>query len=143
MDCPVTDSDIEFYQENGFIQYQRFFSEQQMDRLRDVIDRAIDGLHAYIDRKTRQLRRAESRLRGITVFNHRQRDLIGHALRHPHHQYTIHSHRVSHDIAYQTANRDLLDLRDRGLLKAFKIGKTYHFTPTENLEELLSEIGAD
>ena len=41
MDCPVTDSDIEFYRQNGFIQYKRFFSGQEMDRLRDVIDRAI------------------------------------------------------------------------------------------------------
>ncbi len=41
MDCPVTDSDIEFYRQNGFMQYKRFFSGQEMDRLRDVIDHAI------------------------------------------------------------------------------------------------------
>ena len=41
MDCPVTDSDIEFYRQNGFMQYKRFFSSEEMDRLRDVIDRAI------------------------------------------------------------------------------------------------------
>ncbi len=41
---PVTDSDIEFYQENGYIQYKGFFSAAEMDRLRAAIDEAI-GSH--------------------------------------------------------------------------------------------------
>ncbi len=41
MDCPVTDSDIEFYQQNGFMRYKGFFSRQEMDRLRATIDDAI------------------------------------------------------------------------------------------------------
>ena len=41
MHSSVTDSDIEFYQENGFIQYREFFSAEEMDRLRSVIDSAI------------------------------------------------------------------------------------------------------
>jgi phytanoyl-CoA hydroxylase len=43
-DVAVSDSDIEFYQENGFIQYKSFFSASEMDRLRTVIDDAI-GSH--------------------------------------------------------------------------------------------------
>jgi ectoine hydroxylase-related dioxygenase (phytanoyl-CoA dioxygenase family) len=39
--CPVTAADVEAYQENGFIQYRDFFSAQEMDGLREVIDRAI------------------------------------------------------------------------------------------------------
>ena len=38
---PVTDQDIEFYQENGFIQYKEFFSTSEMDHLREAIDGAI------------------------------------------------------------------------------------------------------
>ena len=40
-DVPVTNSDIEFYQDNGFIQYKSFFTAAEMDRLRAVIDDAI------------------------------------------------------------------------------------------------------
>jgi ectoine hydroxylase-related dioxygenase (phytanoyl-CoA dioxygenase family) len=41
VDVAVTDQDIEFYQENGFIQYKQFFSISEMNRLRATIDDAI------------------------------------------------------------------------------------------------------
>ena len=106
----------------------------------DVIQRAIQGLHEYIKRKTRQLQVAEHELRGSAALNHRQRALISHALRHPHHRYTIHSHRMSHDVVYQTGRTDLLDLRDRGLLYARKIGRTWYFTPADGLEQKLARL---
>jgi hypothetical protein len=33
----------------------------------------------------------------------------------------------------------LIDLRDRGLLQAVKVGKTWNFTPVEDLEARLAE----
>lgn len=41
MSHDVTDSDIESYQRNGFIQFKNFFSADEMDRLRSIIDNAI------------------------------------------------------------------------------------------------------
>jgi len=106
----------------------------------DVIRRAVDELHKYVARKTKQLEALESELRGMVVLNHRQRALISHALRHPHHRYTIESHRVSQNVAYQTARTDLLDLAERGLMESGKVGREWHFTPVTDLERRLAEV---
>jgi len=106
----------------------------------DVIRKAIEQLHQYIARKTEQLHAVEAQLRSTPILNHRQRALLGHALRHPHHRYTIESHRVSHDVVYQTARRDLLELAELGLLRSGKIGKTWHFTPAEDLDKRLGQL---
>lgn len=82
----------------------------------------------------------ERELRGIAVLNHRQRALIGHAIRHPDQRYTIKSHRVSHNVVYQTSRTDFLDLEKRGLLRAEKIGRTWYFTPMVDLEKKLAEL---
>jgi Fic family protein len=103
----------------------------------EVIRRAIDDLHAYIERDMQRLASAERDLQGLTVLNHRQRDLIGHALRHPGHHYTIDYHRNSHNVVYETARTDLMDLVERGLMVKRKIGKTWHFTPAPEMEAKL------
>jgi Fic family protein len=105
-----------------------------------VIRRAMKELHDYIARKTSALRATESRLRGITALNHRQQALINHALRHPHQRYMFRSHQMSHNVTYQTARTDLLDLERRGLLTSQKVGKTWHFTPVPDLEERLARL---
>ncbi|HUS73814.1 MAG TPA: Fic family protein [Sedimentisphaerales bacterium] len=106
----------------------------------DIIRQAVKALYEYIERKTKRLQAIENQLRGIIVLNHRQRALISHALRHPHQRYTIRAHQISHNVAYQTARTDLLDLENRGLLKSQKIGKTWHFTPASDLEERLAKL---
>ncbi len=106
----------------------------------EVIRRAIKQLYEYTERKTKRLQAIENQLRGIIVLNHRQRALIGHALRHPHHRYTIKSHQISHNVVYQTSRLDLLDLENRGLLDSRKIGKTWYFTPVSDLEQRLAKL---
>jgi len=106
----------------------------------DVIRRAIKELHEYIKRKTEQLRTIEHKMRGMAALNHRQRALISHALRHPYQHYTIRSHQVSHNVVYQTSRLDLFDLELRGLLKCRKVGRTWHFTPVDELEERLAKL---
>ena len=106
----------------------------------DIIRQAIKALYEYIERKTKRLQAIENQLRGIIVLNHRQRALIGHALRCPHYKYTIKSHQISHNVVYQTSRTDLLDLERRGLLKSDKIGKTWYFTPVSDLEEKLAKL---
>ncbi len=113
-----------------------YFILQQLN----VIGRAIKELHAYIERKTSVLQAIESRLRGITMLNHRQQALISHALRHPHQRYTISSHQMSHNVVYQTARTDLLDLEHHGLLIGRKVGRIWYFTASPDIEEKLSRI---
>jgi Fic family protein len=107
-----------------------------------IIEKSIDELHDYIKRKTRQIQKIETKLRGIEILNHRQRALIGHALRHPQQRYTIESHKNSHNVVYETARSDLLNLRDRGLLKAVKIGKEWSFMAVNNLEDCLAALAS-
>jgi Fic family protein len=108
-----------------------------------VIRRAIEELHAYIDRKTTEVRQVEAQLRALNLFNHRQADLIRHALKHPYQEYTIASHGKSHNVVYQTARTDLLDLQSRGILEPKKRGKKIVFTASADLTERLKKMETD
>ena len=103
-----------------------------------VLDHAVRALNQYIARKSQQRQQLESVLRGLTDLNHRQRALLGHALRHPNYRYTIHEHRMSHGVVYQTARTDLLELVKAGLLDARKLRNRWHFNPVADLENRLS-----
>jgi Fic family protein len=106
----------------------------------DVIRRAIEALHTYIDRKRSETKTAETRLRVLRQLNHRQQALITHALRHPGQEYTVESHRGSHGVAYATARADLLDLKRLDLLIQSKRGKTMVFEPARDLSKRLDEM---
>lgn len=106
----------------------------------EVITRAINELHAYIERKTRELREAESQLRALAWFNHRQVALIRHGLKHPGQHYSIESHRNSHDVVYQTARTDLLALANYGVLDQYKRGKQLIFIAPQNMAERLAKL---
>lgn len=105
-----------------------------------IIYQAIDALHAYIDQRTRELTKLESGLRSITKFNHRQRALLSHALNHPHSNYTVKGHQTSHDVTYQTARTDLLELERLGLLESSKYKRAWFFRVVDNLEEKLANL---
>ncbi|HEX9766425.1 MAG TPA: Fic family protein [Nitriliruptorales bacterium] len=97
-----------------------------------VIHRAIDGLKSYLRRKMAELRETEALLRQADL-NHRQVALLGHALRTPGATYTFKSHARSHDVAYQSARNDLLDLEQRGLFHRRRAGRAHVFVPTDDL----------
>ncbi len=105
-----------------------------------VVERAIEALQQDIERSAQQLKVVEADLAGLTDLNHRQRDLIAHALRHPNQNYSIEYHRSSHGVVYETARKDLMQLADRGLLKKHKAGKTWRFTPPPDLERRLRVV---
>ncbi len=92
-----------------------------------VIRNAVKELHAYIDRKTAELRDVESHVRALDLFNHRQVGIIRHALKYPGQRYTFVSHQTSNKIVYQTARSDLLELAERGVLEKRKRGRQLVF----------------
>lgn len=103
----------------------------------DVIRRAIASLHAYIAQTSEELRATETLLRDAADLNHRQQDLVTHALRHPGTRYTIAGHRRSHGIVYETARRDLLRLAALKLLDVRQIGNAFSFTVPHDLPDRL------
>jgi len=104
-----------------------------------VIRKAVGELHEYIDRKTKEIQELEKQLRLAKNVNHRQRALLSNALRHPDRQYTFESHQRCHGISYQTARTDLMALNDMGFLNADKAGRTWYFSPAQNLGHRLNE----
>ena len=108
----------------------------------EVLDRALEALHKYIARKTEQRKHLESAVLGLADLNHRQRALLGHALRHPSYRYTVEGHRMCHGVVYQTARADLLELADLELLDARKIRNRWHFAASPNLERCLAGTSA-
>jgi Fic family protein len=108
-----------------------------------VIRRAIAELHVYLQRKIKEVKQVESLMRRSDSFNYRQLALLGDAVRHPTHQYTIGSHARSHNVTHEAARRDLQDLARRGLMKRTQRGRRYTFTPVGNLEARLTEGPSD
>jgi Fic family protein len=101
-----------------------------------VLHRAIDDLHDYLQRQMAEIRDSERLLRDAAL-NHRQVALVRHALRHPNAEYTIKSHQRSHDVVYQSARTDLLDLADRGYLERSRVGRAFRFHPSPGLRDLV------
>jgi Fic family protein len=100
-------------------------------------------LHDYLARKTAEVRAVEAELRGLNLFNHRQAELIRHALKHPLQEYTIASHRRSHEVVYQTARTDLLDLQSRGCLELRRLGKRMIFSAVPDLAGRIRRMDAE
>lgn len=94
----------------------------------DVVRKAIERLHAYLLKKTQELRETEAALHDSRLhgkLNHRQLALLKHAMRNPGAQYTVRSHQTSHGVTNQTARTDLCQLSDTyGLLARTKQGRT-------------------
>jgi Fic family protein len=99
-----------------------------------IIRRAIDELHAYLQRKMLEVREADALFKSGDL-NYRQTALLSHALRHPDQDYTFRSHMTSHNVVYQSARTDLLDLASRGYLVRSQRGQAFVFRPVPDLAD--------
>ncbi len=105
-----------------------------------VIRQAIRDLHDYIERKTAENQKVESEIRASNLFNHRQIEIIRHALKHPGQCYTFASHAMSHKVVPLTARTDLMKLSQRGLLKKRKNGRRIVFFAPADLSSRLKKL---
>jgi Fic family protein len=110
-----------------------------LDEIR-VIQKGLDRLVKYIERKTEEVRSLESHLKGVRSMNHRQVALLQHALKHPGQRYTVSSHQRSHGISNQTSRTDLVKLVDLGLLQQVSVGNKQTFYPESDLSEKLLDL---
>lgn len=103
----------------------------------EVIERAVEELHAYLRRKTSEVRDVEKLLRDSSELNHRQLALLGDALRTPDAAYGFKTHAAAYGVTHETARNDLLPLVSRGFLEQRKQGRSFVFTPPPDLAERL------
>jgi len=104
----------------------------------EVISRSIDAFETYLQRKLDELRSVELLVSANSGLNHRQRALLGTALRDPDSQFTIAGHQATHKVVYQTARADLLDLEKRRLLsRQLGRGKAFSFRVPPDLSARL------
>jgi Fic family protein len=101
----------------------------------NVLVRSIDELHSYVAARSSELKKVDYLLRGTNFnLNHRQIDILQHALRHEDALYTIKGHQSANNIVYQTARTDLLNLESLGFFEKKYRGKEIIFIPVEYLE---------
>lgn len=110
----------------------------------EVIHKAIESLHDYLDKKTHDIGVTEKllqnneRLKG--KLNFRQLALLRHALKHPRFTYVVQEHQQSHGVSYDVARKDLLELSDKyKLLLKTKQGKRYLFVVPPDFEQRVSQ----
>lgn len=114
-----------------------------VDHHLDVIVRAIEGLHGYLARKVQERNLAETLLKPASrlgaKLNHRQRELLIDAVRHPDKVYRIDRHMQVHGVTYQTARTDLAALAELKLMQCQRIGRAFIYTPVAGLAEKLKK----
>lgn len=129
-------------------QYERAFLQTETDEgdatyflihQLKVIDRAIDDLHRYLQRKIAEQADLKKALHDTEGLNGRQLVLLTHATKHPDHAYTFSGHARSNRVTHETARADLGDLADRGFLLRRRQGRTYVFEVPPDLPERLRE----
>lgn len=106
-----------------------------------VIERAIDSLYAYLERKVAETRELEGLLYGSPQLNHRQLVVVQDALRDVGAPFTIAAHARRHRVAYESARSDMLGLERLGLFSKSRVGKKFVFRATPDLPERLRRLG--
>jgi Fic family protein len=126
-------------------QYARAFLETETDggdttyfliHQLKIIERSINDLHRYLQRKIAEVRNVELLLHGDGELNGRQLALLTDAVRHPEGLYSFESHATSHRVSHDTARSDLRQLVRR------RRGRMHVFEPAPDIEKRLKESPA-
>jgi Fic family protein len=102
-----------------------------------AIEQSLAELWEYLDRKSKEDAALRLKLERESSLNYRQRAILMRALREPETEFTIESHRTSHNVSYGTSRNDLLGLMRLGHLVMVKRGREYVFRPAEDLASQL------
>jgi len=108
----------------------------------EVIQRAVEELHAYLRRKVQEVRDVERLVKGTSGFNHRQLALLGDASRNPDRAYSYRSHARTHRVTTETARADLAALHDKHLLVRRKDGRQHVYSAASELARRLRSLPA-
>jgi Fic family protein len=105
-----------------------------------LMTHALEQLRSRIQRAEVIDKAVRNQLQADTSLNHRQRSIIGRALRVPGATFRIGYHRTTHGIGYATAHRDLAALVEQGYLVQETQGRAIVFTAAPDLEERLGSL---
>ncbi|MBN2841171.1 MAG: hypothetical protein JXP37_09490 [Coriobacteriia bacterium] len=119
--------------------WQETNSTPWLDSQLSLMVHALRQLNARMERAAHIDEAVQSELQADVSMNHRQRSVIGRALRLPDATFRIGYHRTTHGIGYATAHRDFAELVDRGYLTETTEGRTKVFRAGPALE---ARIGA-
>jgi Fic family protein len=108
----------------------------------DVLQRALAELNRYVHEKTKAIRTVEQEIQSRAFLNHRQRALLGHALRHPGAVYIIKEHMSAHLISFNTSKADLEGLAKLGLIEAFRERRPIYYKAPVDIEERLKRANS-
>lgn len=110
-----------------------YFVVQQLD----VVERAVNELHRYIERKRAEQQELRHLIRNSIDLNQRQLALLSHAVRHRDAAYTHESHANSHRISVVASRIDLQALVRMGYLTQRRSGRKFVYQPVKNIEARL------
>jgi Fic family protein len=106
-----------------------------------AVNLAIRGLHAYLTKQQQELKETTQLIRKYPDLNHRQYDLLYHAVSDPTVIYTIKFQKNVYNVSYETARADLLELEKKGFLTRIKTkGKEFAFTPSKDITKKLKDL---
>lgn len=100
---------------------------------------ALKTLERWVDDRIAANDRLREQLRFDPTLNHRQRTILGRAIRLPDAEFFIDYHRRSYDLSYSTARADLIGLVDRGYLTVERRGHAFVFTAVPSLTQIVGE----
>ncbi len=113
-----------------------------IDHQLHVIKRAIDDFNLYLRKKMEELANTEILLKDTKLSNQlniRQLALLRNAIKSPGKIYSIAEHKNSHNIAYETARKDLLDLAEtHELFIKVKEKNTFIFIVPSDIKERIN-----
>ncbi|MEA3332664.1 MAG: Fic family protein [Pseudomonadota bacterium] len=106
----------------------------------DVINKAVEQFHRYLNKRNQEKQKLKIFLQRGAIkiqLNPRQMTLLRHALANPRFTYKIRDYQRTHNITYQTARQDLLDMSLKRLLDQGKLGREFIFIVPDNLRQRL------
>lgn len=106
------------------------------DQLR-TINQSISTLLEYLQHRTEEQAKLNTRLKHKQELNHRQKALLGQMLKNPELTTSVTAHCREFRIVRQTARTDLNGLVDSGLLTIQKVSNEFIYRAADNLEQLI------
>ncbi len=136
----VLESSIVALRPAEYFEAHRHFGNDLTGYMTLAVQLALTALRD-LSQQMEELKRQDEELRSLLQtdpsINHRQRSVLGRALKNPTAEFRIAAHRTTHSVVYATARADLLDLVDRGYLEMVTRGRAFVFVPKPGMRALL------